>query len=216
MYPGQGLVATTRTVPNQVIPSRFDLKLSDTLVAPAELDLRIGVYNFKTGERAVLNDGSDSVLLGDDPKYHQKTGETPNPVSINFEDQFELIGFEVDNPRTTPGEKVEVTAYWKLLEETSQDFTFFAQIVDKDTTRWAAVDLAQPTSTWEVDTIQAIPMTLELDTTTPGGVYPLRMGVYERSENDDIRNLQRITPDQRLTDDFINLTLIRIDFETNE
>ncbi len=215
MYPGQGLVATTKTVPNQVIPSRFDLNLSDTLVAPAELDLRIGVYNFETGERATLKDGSDSLLIGT-IQVAPKTGETPNPISINFENQFELIGFEVADPRVASDASVEVTAFWKLLEDTTQDYTFFAQVVGEDTTRWQAVDLAQPTSTWEVGTIQAIPMTLNIVEEAPAGVYPLRMGVYERDENDGFRNLQRITPDGRLTDDFINLTLIRIDTEPDE
>lgn len=215
MYPAQGLVATSNTAPNQSLPSRFDLNLSETLVTPAELDLRIGVYNFETGERALLNDGSDSVLIGT-IKVAPKSGETPNPVSINFENQFELVGFEVDNPRVDSGETVNVTAYWKLSEPTTQDYTFFAQVVDKDTTRWAAVDLSQPTSTWSVGTIQEIPMTLDVKAESPAGVYPLRMGVYSRSAEGDFRNLQRITPDGRLTDDFINLTQIRIDTENND
>ena len=210
MYMAQGLVASSYAFPNQNLPSRFDIQLPDTLITPAELEMRIGIYNFETAERGLLENGEDSVLL-DVFQLESIPGEAPNPVSINFEDTFELVGFEVENRRIEPAETVELTAYWKLTKAVDIDYTFFSQIVGSDTTRWAAVDLAQPTSSWEVGTIQPVQMSLLLNVDAPAEVYPLRMGIYSRTEDGGFKNLQRVTEDDRLTDDFINLTLIRID-----
>ncbi|MFK7802108.1 MAG: glycosyltransferase family 39 protein [Anaerolineae bacterium] len=209
MFLAQGLVATTFMRPGKNYQSRFDLTLPDTTIAPAELEVTIGLYNFYTGERAILPDGADHVVIGS-IKVEPLAGETPNPVSINFENKFELVGFELDPRRTAAGESITGTFYWKLTEAVSADFTFYGQILGAENTRWAAVDAGQTTTGWEVGKIYPVEMKLDLSSKTPAGVYPLRLGVYSTATG-EIVNLQRVTEDGRLTDSFINLTQIRID-----
>jgi hypothetical protein len=140
-----------------------------------------------------------------------RPGSTPNPVSVNFNQQFELVGYELDPRRVAAGEAVNLTLYWKATTPAGRDYTFFAQVVDPDTTRWASQDVGQPTSSWAVGEVQKITMSLLLNENAPAGVYPLRLGVYQWDEANGFQNLQLVTPDGRLTDDFINLTQIRVD-----
>ena len=54
-------------------------------------------------------------------------------------------------------------------------------------------------------------MTITLLEEVPPEVYPLIIGLYTLSESGEFERLQRITADGRPTDDFLNLTLVRVD-----
>ena len=83
------------------------------------------------------------------------------------------------------------------------------------TTRYGSQDIQPPdgpTSTWQPDTDQRIPMNIILDENIPPGVYPITIGVYTHSEEAGFERLQIVTPEGRITqDDFLILTPIRID-----
>ena len=64
-------------------------------------------------------------------------GDLPNPISINFENRLTLSGFVLDSQRIEPGGTIIVTLYWLPDRQLEEDYTFFAQLVDRDTTRWA-------------------------------------------------------------------------------
>ncbi|MEM8863147.1 MAG: hypothetical protein AAGD96_32970, partial [Chloroflexota bacterium] len=209
MYISQGLRPTSLLFPPRNYPSRFDVALSDTMIAPATLDVVVGLYDFQTGERAKLPNGEDFVTIGS-INVVPKEGEAPNPVAVNFENTFELVGYQIEPRKAAAGQTITVTAFWKATSNISKDYTFFAQFLGADTTRWAAVDLGQPTSSWQRNQIQEIKMEMNLRPDTPAGVYPLRLGVY-LAENGTYENLQRVTEDDRLTDDFIELTVIKVE-----
>ncbi|MEM9774680.1 MAG: glycosyltransferase family 39 protein [Chloroflexota bacterium] len=209
MYMSQGLTPTSFMFPPRNYPSRFDVRLSNTMVAPAQLDVIVGLYDFATGERATLPNGEDHIIIGT-VNVVAREGETPNPVRVNFENKFELIGYQIEPRRVSAGDTVTVTAYWRSTARISTDYTFFGQFVGDNNTRWAAVDLGQPTTTWQRGDIQEIKMEMNLQPDTPPGVYPLRLGIYS-FEDGAFTNLQRVTEDDRLTDDFINLTVIRVE-----
>jgi hypothetical protein len=46
---------------------------------------------------------------------------------------------------------------------------------------------------------------------TPPDLYPLIIGLYPQSADGKFDRLQMVTEDGRLTDDFLNLTPIRVD-----
>ena len=93
----------------------------------------------------------------------------------------------------------------------AEDYTFFAQVVDAETTRWASQDLPVPTSQWPVDELVPVPMQLTLREDTPADVYPIILGMYIQTEEGQFERLQRITEDGRPTDDFLELTQLRVD-----
>lgn len=215
MYPGQGLLATSLMRPGQELLNRYILKIPDSVIAPADLSLVAGLYDFETGERLPIGDGRDSVELTT-IQLEAKQGEVPNPLKVNFEDKFELVGFWIEPRQVNPGGEINLILYWRLYAETEQDYTFFAQIVSEDTTRYASHDLAQPTSTWPADEIIPVELALTLDDATPPSVYPLIIGIYTRPADGSFDRLQTKTPEGRLTDDYYELTKIRVDATTSK
>jgi hypothetical protein len=210
MYPGQGLLSTRLLVPGQTLTERYVLEIPPTADSPADLDLMIGLYDFDSGDRLKTSTGLDAVKLSD-VALLAHPGSIPNPTRINFEDSFELVGFAAAPRRLAPSETIELSLYWRSSESIEQDYTFFAQVVDNDTTRWASQDLLQPTSAWQMGEIEEISLSLPLSESTPSGIYPIIIGIYLRTEDGGFDRLQRTTSEGRLTDDFLELVQIRVD-----
>ncbi len=208
MYLGQGLRPTSLLSAGDTGQNFYRLTVPDTAVAPAELTLNIGLYDYQNGERLTLPNQQDSLTLTTLP-LASRPGDTPNPVQINFENKIELIGYELTPRRLPAGDKAELTLFWRPLAPLDKDYTIFAQIVDPDTTRWASADVPQPTSGWSLGETYSLTIPLNLREDAPAAIYPLRLGVY-LYENEQFQNLQRVTSDGRLTDDFINLTQVRV------
>jgi hypothetical protein len=210
MYPGQGLLATRLLRPADRLLDTYVLSVPATAIAPADMPLVVGLYDLATGERLLLDDGSDVARLAS-IQLEQVAGVIPNPVSINFEDKFRLAGFELTDRRVEAGEPFGLSLFWEATTETSADYTFFAQLVGEENRRWAAADLLTATSTWAVGESQRVDFTLQPDISAPSDVFPLIVGVYTRTVDDDFDRLQTVTPEGRLADDFVRLTLIRVD-----
>jgi hypothetical protein len=140
-------------------------------------------------------------------------------VSIFFEHGLELVGFAVEPRRVAAGGALEVRTIWRPSEPLPADFTFFAQVVGADTTRYAAIDAAPPTPTsvWTPGEVYEVRLPLAIDPATPAAgatpsdAYPLIVGLYTRTAEGGFDRLQLVTPDGRLTEDYLTLTLIRVD-----
>jgi hypothetical protein len=212
MYPGQGLLLTSWLETGEVLTNSYHLTLPETAVTPAELNVVAGLYNVETGERLRDSSGADTIALGT-ITMGAAPGEFPNEVRIKFEEELELAGFEIEPRSAAPGEAISLTLYWRAANDLTEDYTFFAQVVGEDTTRWASIDTmpAEATSTWLPGETQALNLTLTAAEDTPADVYPLIIGAYTRGEDGGFDRLQIQTPDGRLTDDFLELTQIRIE-----
>ncbi len=217
MFPGQGLLATRLLSPGQRLVNDYVLTLPATAVAPADLELVVGLYDFATGERLPLASaadvsGADAVTLATVP-LHPRDGALPNPTALFVEHGLELVGFAVAPRRVAAGDALAVTTYWRPSAPLPADFTFFAQIVGPDTTRYAAIDTPPPTPTsqWTPGEVYEVRLPLALDPATPPDAYPLIIGLYTRTADGGFDRLQQVTPDGRLTDDFLTLTLVRVD-----
>jgi hypothetical protein len=212
MFPGRGLLATRLLEPGQRLVDEYVLEIPPTAIAPAELELVVGLYDYSTGERLEVAGGQDSANLGTIPLTASE-GPYPNPVSIFFEQGLELIGFEVEPRRTVPEGKIEVKSYWRPTRPLPADFTFFAQVIGQDTTRFAAADVVPPvqSSDWLPGQSYEVNLPLSLDPATLPDAYPLIIGLYTRTSDGGFDRLQLVTPDGRLTDDFLVLTQVKVD-----
>lgn len=212
MYPGGGLLATSFLQPGQRIVDELVLTIPPTAVTPAELEVTVGLYEYRSGERLLTTDGVDAVPLATIP-LAAAAGSYPNPVSQFFEHGLELIGFSIDPRRVAAGGTVNLTTFWRVTEPLLADYTFFAQIVGSDTTRHAAADIApEPSaSARQVGEVIEVSFPLALDMATPPDAYPVIIGLYTRTPDGGFDRLQQVTPDGRLTDDFLILTQVRVD-----
>lgn len=212
MYPGQGLLATRLLEPGQRIVNHYHLRVPETAVAPSELELAVGLYDFETGERLLTADGEErDTLVLESLVLDPLPGEYPNATSVIFGDRLELVGFTLAPRRARPGETVQLTLYWRALRRLEVDYTLFAQVLDtEDTTRWAANDVPGNTTTWPEGEVQTVEMALALDEEAPAGVYPLIVGAYTRTEDGGFNRLQIVRDGRISMDDVLTLTRIRI------
>jgi hypothetical protein len=212
MYPGAGLLATSFLEPGERWVDEYVLTIPATAITPADLDLVVGLYDYSSGERLLLADGAESVTLQTLP-LAGSDGLYPNPVSLFFEHGLELVGFAVEPRRVTAGDTIDLVTYWRPSQSLPADYTFFAQVVGQDTTRYAAADVppSPPTRDWAVGQVVELHHPLTLDPSTPPDAYPLIVGLYTLTADGGFDRLQQVTPDGRLTDDFLTLTLVRVD-----
>ena len=210
MYHGQGLQPTSLLKPGQELTTFYRLQVPKTAVSPAELELAVGLYDFDTGERVALVSGQDAFVLAQLP-LAAASGQFPNALSVNFHNELELVGYSLSSRQTQPGELIDLTLYVRPLRPLTTDYTFFAQILADDATRWAAVDLPLPTSEWVEGDIQTITLPLTLADETPSGVYPLILGMYTRPNDSWIQRLQLVAEDGRITqEDYLRLTMVGV------
>jgi 4-amino-4-deoxy-L-arabinose transferase-like glycosyltransferase len=215
MYLEQGLRPASLLRPGERIFNRYHLTVPATAVAPADLPLVVGLYDYGSGQRLPLADGRDAVLLATLPLV-AVPGAFPNPQSHNFGNELELVGFQVESRRLRAGDSLALTLFWRPLRPLRADYTFFAQVVDLegDLTRWASDDVAPAHSSrsWQPGQVESLTFTLPLAADTPANLYPLIIGVYTRDAGGAFRRLQRVTADGRVTDqDYLRLTQVRIE-----
>jgi len=211
MYHGQGLRPTSLLKAGERLTTYYHLVLPETTVAPAQLDLLVGLYDFESGERMPVGEESDALRLTS-LDVEPAAGELPNSMSVNFGDAIELLGYELSNRRALPGEALLLTLYWRPLPGLDEDYTFFAQILDEDTTRWAGADVAPPegTSGAAEDEVHTLQLSLALNPDAPADVYPLIVGLYQRDEAGNFIRLQVIEDGRITMADFVELTRVRI------
>jgi hypothetical protein len=212
MYHGQGLRPTRLLEAGETYITYYRLQIPETVVAPATLDLVVGLYDFETNERLPHQGGGDTARLSF-LVVEPVPGETPNPLQVNFGNEIEIVGYAVDPRRARPGETINLTLYWRPLAALAEDYTFFAQVLDEDTTRWASADIAPASGTSNAPPgeVQALEMPLVLDEATPAGVFPLNIGLYTRTPDGGFQNRQIVVEGRITMDDFLTLTKIRVE-----
>jgi hypothetical protein len=212
MFLDQGLRPTTLLRPGERIFNYYQLTIPETAVAPADLQLSVGLYDFNSPpfERMPLvnEPNRDSVVLTQ-LSLQAAAGDLPNPTAVNFDNELELVGYKLAPRQAAAGETVDLTLYWQTKRPLTTDYTVFAQVVDETTTRWASQDLGQPTSSWAEGEIQTVQLSLTLQPETPAAVFPIIIGLYTLDEG-QFNRLQIIAADGRPTDDFLQLTLLRV------
>ncbi|MBI2952759.1 MAG: glycosyltransferase family 39 protein [Chloroflexi bacterium] len=109
----------------------------------------------------------------DDPSFTRFRG--------NLGNEIELLGYRMD-PRTQQGDKIEVTAIWRLLENApAEDRVIFAHLLDVKGAMLAQYDTsAYPSSEWQADDILVERYTVGIDDQVPAGKYSMVVGVYDR------------------------------------
>lgn len=216
MYPGQGLLPTRLLRPRQQVVDRYRLRVPASAPAPGELQVVAGLYDYHspTGERLPTEQG-DTVQLST-LALAAAPGSYPNPVSYNFGGELELVGHRAEPRRVAPGDTITLSLYWRALRNVSHDYTLFAQLLDEDTTRWAASDVVQSedgltTSQWLPGEVRVVEMVLPLEPDTPPGVYPIVVGAYRTLDEGGWRRLQLVEEGRITMADHLRLVQVRVE-----
>ncbi len=185
-FPGLGLLSTTWLRPGYRWADRYVLRLPETAYAPDEAQIEVGLYDATTGARLPVGDG-DNLRFGH-VVVLPLPGDFPNPISVNFGDRMELVGYDLTQRVLRPGDLVTATLYWRGLRRMATDYTVSVQLVDPQQRKAAQHDGwpqggAAPTTAWEPGEIivDAHPLTVG---DAPPGVYDVQVVVYVQREGE--------------------------------
>jgi hypothetical protein len=209
MYPGQGLWPTSQMKPGDIITSRYVLNIPATAYAPDQLKWEVGVYDFASQQRLAASSGGDNVRFGS-LEFVAQSGDMPNPVQVNLEDQIELIGYALDRRAARPTDSISLTLYWRAKSQMPADYTVFTHVLEKPETLWAQQDkpLQPPSSSWAIGQVVSDTYELKIKSDAPPGVYDIEVGVYNPAKN--FERLRVVTDDGRITENYVLLGKVRV------
>lgn len=214
IYPGNGLLAMTDLSEGAAWQGNIAVDIPNTAYTPLLLGVEVGWYHLSTGERLIMTDGFETYRVGAVELLPRSSAlDVPNPVSVNFGHQIELVGYDLTDLSPAAGQTIELTLYWRGLRPMEADYVVFAHIVDPITTTLYAGSDAQPanwtapTSTWQAGDIIEDRHILEVDPAAPPGVYELEIGLYLQTE-DGFPRLRVVTPDGGMANDYLYLTRV--------
>ncbi len=218
VYPGGGTLATSDLLPGRAWHNPIAVWVPDAAYAPMLLDVVIGWYNLPTGERLLLADGSDTLLVGQVQLVPRETAlDVPNPLNVNFAGELELVGYAISDLTPAPGDTIEVTLYWRGLQPIERDYKVFVQVLDSQTlTRYAASDAmpagwSAPTSTWQAGAVVVDRHLLTVaPDTPPERDYELAFGLYQDDGSGSFPRLRIVTRDGGMANDIGFLSRVRV------
>ena len=186
VYPGGGLLLTSELEAGARWRNPLAVALPPTLYAPQVVDVYLGLYDLRSGERLVVRgDGADEqgrrVHLGQ-IALRPPADDVPNPVHVNFGGVLELRGYTLGERSVQRGSAVDVALYWQALTAPTRDYTISVQLIDPETlTKAAQMDAppTPPTSAWERGEHVRLERTLTVFEDAPSGRYRLRVSVYD-------------------------------------
>ena len=98
-----------------------------------------------------------------------------SPVHITYGESFELMAYELDAQSLSPGGTLHVTAYWRCVAPTDQDYSVYVHLFGQDGEAIGQIDTypglgAYPTSLWQAGQIvrDIYPVTV-----SPGARVPI-------------------------------------------
>jgi hypothetical protein len=186
-YLGLGLRPTTQLRVGDLVRETYRIKITDTAIGPSQPELRVGVYDFATGQRLPARRGAQA--MGDNPTIGSlqllaniKQNE-PIPVTFNFEKYFALTGYQIENVVVRAGESLTLTLHWQAHSVVPKDYSIFTHVLGKPDSLWGQVDRQQPMTTWQVGQRVADVYVIQVKPETPPEVYDIEIGAYDLSDN---------------------------------
>lgn len=100
------------------------------------------------------------------------------PVSAVFNNEIELVGYKL---QTKDG--IDLTLYWRSLQEVAQDYTVFVHLTDAQGQLLSGEDSPPvqgqaPTSRWQINQVIEDRHHLQMSENFPPGKYDLSVGLY--------------------------------------
>jgi hypothetical protein len=116
---------------------------------------------------------------------YTELGKLPNPTSLNFGNQIEMIGYTIPQP-VSSGDILRFKLFWKPLPPVSDDYSVTVQLADRFGNRFGQSDSQHPdlvpTSKWRPEQYARDEHSLKTFTGTPPGEYRLLVSVYNKTK----------------------------------
>jgi len=104
------------------------------------------------------------------------------PLNANFNNQFELLGYDLPDNRVLPGEEFEVTLAWKALAVNNTGYKIFNHLLNAEGTQYGGQDRIPQgyysTILWVPGEVVIDRYPVPVAANAPDGVYWLDVGLY--------------------------------------
>jgi hypothetical protein len=156
------------------------------LVSINDLHLFIVGPDWAESYRLVVGSRTCHTISFDLPPRHFALPEIPNPLVVNFNNEVELLGYELPTRRIQPGQRLPLTLYWRALTYMGEDYHIFDNLLDQQQRRWGGYDRrardGYSTLLWVPGEVITDPFGVPVDPAAPDGVYTLDLGLYRQTE----------------------------------
>jgi len=106
-----------------------------------------------------------------------------HPLAVNFNNEVELIGYDLPTRRIAAGQRLPLTLYWRSLAYMGQDYQIFDNLLDANQQRWGGYDRrprdGYSTLLWVPGEIITDTFGVPIDPAAPNGIYTLDVGLYQ-------------------------------------
>lgn len=111
-----------------------------------------------------------------------------NIVRVNFADQIELVGYDVDTRAIKPGATLNVTLYWGALAPMNESYRVFVHLIGQYDRSAGGVDVipgrgAFPTVYWKPGDALRDVVRVPINSNATPGKYALEVGLYAVGKN---------------------------------
>ncbi|MBI4789463.1 MAG: phospholipid carrier-dependent glycosyltransferase [Chloroflexi bacterium] len=109
----------------------------------------------------------------------------PNPTRIVFDNQAELVGYDLPQKSVKPGEELPITIYWRARQRITEDFSVALRLFDAQgnvVAKWNAFPGRglYPTRLWQPGEIVVDAYRVPVATEARGGVGRVEVGLFRR------------------------------------
>jgi 4-amino-4-deoxy-L-arabinose transferase-like glycosyltransferase len=157
-------------------------------------------------EHTVRAKGLEYAWIYRGPQFILSEAPTPQyPTQADLAGKVLFLGYDLYGPAESnveSGDTLQVTTYWRCLEEMDKDYSIYVRLEDEaghlwgQTDNWPAKGFL-PTSQWREGLIVRDEYSIEILAGTPPGDYRLRAGMYSILEGGRTRVLGRWEASQR-------------------
>lgn len=190
-HPGLGNFPSSLWRPGDQFIDTIRLYVPETAYTPAKLDLSIGLYAPEGYRLALTGFGPHGAIEGDTLALGSLSLDTwhtveldgdqfPNPLAINFNNQWQLMGYTYNQRQLANGEPLTVTLYWQAKSPSSA-YQVEVQLQNEAGEAVAQVEEALPHGT----TGQVVITSHTIDTATLAeGSYHVRVALLDELDKE--------------------------------
>ncbi len=187
-YPGAGNDPTRNWKAGQGMRDVYPLDVPATLLAEGPCRIRVGLYDYPTGQRLpIYRAGSKVADFTELPVELELEGESAaalHEVHFEFGGQIALTGYSVEPIVAQPGDSLRVILRWQALKTLDENYTVFVHLMRTGTQIWGQNDHVPRdgqslTSTWTAGQVVTDKSDLRISQDAPHDSYELVVGLYE-------------------------------------
>ncbi len=127
------------------------------------------------------------------------------PISAVFNNEIELIGYQVEKEHVTPNDAIDLTLYWRSLQAVAKDYTVFIHLADSNGLLLGQEDSSpvqgkSSTSQWQPGQVIEDSHHILTAENLPVGKYDLVVGLYNSATQErlSVQSESNLTQDSSL------------------